>query len=31
MRYGPPTVRIIFVVLGVALVADALIHAGDLV
>lgn len=30
MRYGPPTVRVVFVVLGVALVADALIHAGDL-
>lgn len=29
-RYGPPTVRVIFVVLGVALVADALIHASDL-
>lgn len=30
-RYGPPTVRVIFVVLGVGLVADALLHAGDLV
>ncbi|OZE05762.1 hypothetical protein CH249_21480 [Rhodococcus sp. 05-2255-3B1] len=30
MRYGPPTVRVVFVVLGVSLVADALIHAGDL-
>ncbi|OZE74293.1 hypothetical protein CH305_21700 [Rhodococcus sp. 15-649-2-2] len=29
-RYGPPTVRVIFVVLGVALLADALIHARDL-
>ncbi|MCZ4520386.1 GAP family protein [Rhodococcus ruber] len=29
-RYGPPTVRVIFVVLGVASVADALIHARDL-
>ncbi|WP_415974937.1 GAP family protein [Rhodococcus sp. 077-4] len=30
-RYGPPAVRVIFVVLGLALVADALVHAGDLV
>ncbi|MGF0310171.1 GAP family protein [Rhodococcus sp. IEGM1428] len=29
-RYGPPTVRVIFVVLGVALLADALVHARDL-
>ncbi|WP_032377928.1 GAP family protein [Rhodococcoides fascians] len=29
-RYGPPTVRVIFVVLGVALLADALIHARHL-
>lgn len=30
-RYGPPTVRVVFIVLGVVLVGDALVHARALV
>ncbi|MFE3542568.1 GAP family protein [Nocardia sp. NPDC059177] len=29
-RYGPPVVRVLFVVFGVALVVDALVHGGQL-
>ncbi|MGM7649282.1 GAP family protein [Nocardia sp. JW2] len=29
-RYGPPVVRVLFVVFGVVLVVDALVHAGQL-